>query len=68
MAPKQKPQQTPDLEDTVAPEVIENIPATGGYRPSEDGGNADHPIHDEDEEDKMPEDYEREIDKVGSVD
>ena len=31
---------------------------------SMDGGNPDHPIHDEDQEDLGPEDYEQEIEEV----
>ena len=47
----------------------EEIPAGGGFSPTEDGGNPQHPVHDEDEEDMMPEDYEREIDRDdGAVD
>lgn len=47
----------------------EEIPAGGGFSPTEDGGNPDHPVHDEDEDDMMPEDYEREIDSLdGAVD
>ncbi len=47
----------------------EETPAGGGFSPTEDGGNPQHPVHDEDEEDMMPEDYEREIDRLdGAVD
>lgn len=47
----------------------EEVPAGGGFSPTEDGGNPQHPVHDEDEEDMMPEDYEREIDRLdGAVD
>ncbi len=42
----------------------EEVPAGGGFTPPEDGGNPQHPVHDEDEEDMMPEDYEREIDSI----
>jgi hypothetical protein len=34
--------------------------------PTEDGGNPQHPIHDEDQEDKTPADYEREIERLGA--
>jgi hypothetical protein len=37
---------------------------TGGRGGSPDGGVAEHPIHDEDLEDRGPEDYERELDDV----
>ncbi len=39
----------------------------GGTTPKIDGGNAQHPIHDEDEEDRMPSDYEREIDRIDAT-
>jgi hypothetical protein len=32
-----------------------------------DGGNGQHPIHDEDQEDRMPSDYEREIDRIDAA-
>jgi hypothetical protein len=34
--------------------------------PTEDGGNPQHPIHDEDQEDKTPAEYEREIERLGA--
>ena len=39
----------------------------GGTTPKIDGGNDQHPIHDEDQEDRMPSDYEREIDRVDAA-
>jgi hypothetical protein len=36
----------------------------GGFTPRADGGNNQHPIHDEDQEDATPDDYEREIDRL----
>lgn len=36
----------------------------GGFTPKEDGGNEQHPIHDEDQEDLTPSDYERELDRL----
>lgn len=40
-------------------------PAGGGFTPKADGGNADHPIHDDDpSENAGPGDYEREIDRL----
>ncbi|MGN6570081.1 MAG: hypothetical protein ACTHLO_01550 [Pseudolabrys sp.] len=39
----------------------------GGSTPKIDGGNDQHPIHDEDQEDRMPSDYEREIDRVDAA-
>ena len=35
--------------------------------PEIDGGNAQHPIHDEDKEDRVPSDYEREIDRIDAT-
>ncbi|RDV05468.1 hypothetical protein [Undibacter mobilis] len=47
----------------------EETPAGGGFSPTADGGNAQHPVHDEDDEDPAPEDFEREIDQFdGPVD
>jgi hypothetical protein len=44
-------------------------PAGGGFTPRADGGNPQHPVHDEDQEDAEPADYEREIDRRdGAVD
>jgi hypothetical protein len=39
-------------------------PAGGGFSPTADGGNEQHPIHDEDQEDATSGDYEREIDRL----
>jgi hypothetical protein len=36
----------------------------GGFTPKADGGNEQHPVHDEDREDAVPGDYEREIDRL----
>jgi len=41
--------------------------AGGGFTPAADGGNAQHPIHDEDQEDAGPSDYEREIDRLDAA-
>jgi hypothetical protein len=43
------------------------VPAGGGFTPSPDGGNDQHPIHDEDQEDATPDDYEREIDRLDAA-
>ena len=51
----------PETPDSL-PRVDENVSLDG--RPSEDGGNPDHPIHDEDQEDLEPQDYEEEIDEA----
>ena len=42
-------------------------PAGGGFTPRADGGNSQHPIHDEDQEDASPSYYEREIDRLDAV-
>jgi hypothetical protein len=39
-------------------------PAGGGFTPAPDGGNRQHPVHDEDQEDATPSDYEREINRL----
>ena len=53
---RRDPPQTPPEED----------PVGGGFTPRADGGNDQHPIHDEDQEDTntTPDDYEREIDRL----
>lgn len=70
--PPNIPREAPDLEpdnepDVVGSDAIEDIPPSEVLLPTEDGGNPDHPIHDEDEEDLGPEDYEREIDNANSA-
>jgi hypothetical protein len=40
-----------------------DIPAGGGFTPAEDGGVEQHPVHDSDQEDATPSDYERAIDR-----
>jgi hypothetical protein len=70
-APKQRPDE---LEvnlpaDALAedrPRPARN-PAGGGFSPTEDGGNPQHPVHDEDQEDRTPGDYEREIDRLDAA-
>jgi hypothetical protein len=42
-------------------------PVGGGFTPSEDGGVAQHPIHDSDQEDAGPSDYEHEIDRLDAT-
>jgi hypothetical protein len=42
-------------------------PAGGGFTPSEDGGNPQHPVHDEDQEDKGSGAYEREINRLDAA-
>ena len=55
--------------DSMAPDeevAEEEDPVGGGFTPRPDGGNDQHPIHDEDQEDTntTPDDYEREIDRL----
>jgi hypothetical protein len=61
---RRDPPQTPP--DSMAPddEVAEEEPVGGGFTPRIDGGNEQHPVHDEDQEDATPDDYEREIDRL----
>ena len=59
------PDSLPDAEDGASPD--EDVPLAA-QRPSEDGGVAQHPIHDDDpDEDFMPADYEEQIDKVADA-
>ena len=44
--------------------LTQRDPVGGGFTPRIDGGNEQHPVHDEDREDATPEDYEREIDRL----
>jgi hypothetical protein len=39
----------------------------GGVTPRPDGGIDQHPIHDEDQEDATPSDYEREMDRLDAA-
>src|SRR6476620_5052399 len=42
-------------------------PAGRGFTPKADGGNDQHPIHDEEQEDASPSDYEREIERLDAA-
>ena len=62
---RRDPPQTPP--DSMAPDeevAEEEDPVGGGFTPKVDGGNEQHPVHDEDQEDAGPDDYEREIDRL----
>jgi hypothetical protein len=61
---RRRDQQTPP--DSMPPSNEEGTSAAagGGFTPKLDGGNEQHPIHDEDEEDATSADYEREIDRL----
>lgn len=58
-------QQTPP--DSMPPREEERTgeeAVGGGFTPRADGGNEQHPVHDEDQEDATPDDYEREIGRL----
>ncbi|HEY7230103.1 MAG TPA: hypothetical protein VH558_07015 [Pseudolabrys sp.] len=60
--------QTPP--DSIPPrdgEESGEVSAGGGFTPASDGGNAQHPIHDDDQEDATSNDYEREIDRLDAA-
>jgi len=62
--------QRPTPPDSMPPrddQLSGTVPAGGGFTPSPDGGNDQHPIHDEDQEDATPDDYEREIDRLDAA-
>jgi hypothetical protein len=59
---RRRDQPTPDAPATV-PHPGEGV-TPGDTRPPEDGGVAQHPIHDSDVEDLGPEDYEEMTDEV----
>lgn len=58
-----RPDDLPDVDSSEVPDVA----AGGGYSPQPDGGVDQHPIHDEDQEDAGPSDYEREIDRLDAA-
>jgi hypothetical protein len=62
---RRRDQPTPDA-PAVVPHPEDGI-ELGGSRPPEDGGVAQHPIHDSDMEDLGPEDYEELTDEVAKV-
>jgi len=62
--------QRPTPPDSLPPRDDERqgeVPAGGGFTPTPDGGNDQHPIHDEDQEDATSSDYEREIDRLDAA-
>jgi len=59
-----QPETSPDSMPPRDEERTGEEPAGGGFTPRADGGNEQHPIHDEDQEDATPDDYEREIDRL----
>jgi hypothetical protein len=64
-AMRRRDQPEPDTPGTV-PRSDENV-KSGGISPSEDGGVAQHPIHDYDLEDLDPEDYEDMTDEIAKT-
>jgi hypothetical protein len=72
-----KKQARAQARQTIAAEAADAVPADdrrtdlpevgGSSTPKIDGGNDQHPIHDEDQEDRMPSDYEREIDRIDAT-
>ena len=70
--------KAPDVETNTPPDLLtddlrrtdstqtppEEDPVGGGFTPRADGGNDQHPLHDEDQEDATADDYEREIDRL----
>ena len=61
------PRTPPDSMPPRGDARIGEEPAGGGFTPRADGGNSQHPIHDEDQEDASPGYYEREIDRLDAV-
>ena len=57
----QKQENQPGREREMQPAV------EGGTTPLIDGGVGQHPIHDEDQDDAKPSDYEREIDRLDAA-
>ena len=57
----------PDSNPLRAGENPGEEPAGGGFTPVPDGGNRQHPVHDEDREDATPSDYEREINRLDTA-
>jgi hypothetical protein len=79
MAAKPRPSQSANLDQPEMPDAVrrrdlpaEEVPLTvprpaGGLSPPQDGGVAEHPIHDDDIEDLGPEDYEELTDEVAKT-
>lgn len=62
--------QQPTPPDSMPPRAEERtgeVPVGGGFTPTPDGGNDQHPIHDEDQEDATSSDYEREVDRLDAA-
>jgi hypothetical protein len=58
-----RPEDLPEIETgPMTDDVVES-----GFTPLTDGGVHQHPLHDEDQEDAEPSDYEREIDRLDAA-
>jgi hypothetical protein len=55
-----------DLPEVDGGHMAEDV-VGGGTTPKIDGGVDQHPVHDEDQEDRTPSDYEREIDRIDAA-
>ena len=62
----QEPTRPDDLPQVDSGPMTEDA-VGGGFTPKIDGGVDQHPVHDEDQEDRTPSDYEREIDRIDSA-
>jgi hypothetical protein len=58
-----RPDDLPEIDG--GPMADDNV--GGGTTPKPDGGVDQHPVHDEDQEDRTPSDYEREIDRIDAA-
>lgn len=61
---RDQPRTPPDSVPPREEERTSEEAVGGGFTPKADGGNEQHPIHDEDQEDAAPDEYEREIDRL----
>jgi len=58
-----RPEDLPEIEGgRMAEDTVD-----GGTTPRIDGGIGQHPVHDEDQEDRTPSDYEREIERIDAA-
>jgi hypothetical protein len=64
---RDQPQTPPDSIPPRDEEHTGEEPVGGGFTPVADGGNEQHPVHDEDQEDATSDDYEREIDRLDAA-
>jgi hypothetical protein len=58
-----RPEDLPQVESGA---IVDDV-VGGGTTPKIDGGVDQHPVHDEDQEDRTPSDYEREIDRLDAA-